>query len=162
MAILEIKKYPDPVLRKKAERVGEITPELRKLAEDMTETMLKSEPEGVGLAAPQVGISKRMFAVQTEKGPAVFVNPKIIEKSKKTEVMEEGCLSLPKTWLKIKRAKEVEMEALDINGKKISIKAEGLPARIIQHEVDHLNGILIIDKTNIFQKIKRTLKNLPC
>src|SRR3989344_9239204 len=155
--ILEIKKYPDPTLRKKTEKVKEIAPEIKKLIQNMIETMLKSEPEGVGLAAPQIGISKRIFIAQTESGPAVFINHKIIKKGRKTEIMEEGCLSLPKTWLKIKRAKEIDIEALDINGKKIETKAEGMFAKILQHEVDHLNGVLIKDKVNFFQKLKRTL-----
>lgn len=150
---MEIKKYPDPVLSKKAGEVGEITPELKKLAEDMIETMLKAEPEGVGLAGPQVGVSKRIFATQTEEGPRVFINPKIIKKGRKSEAMEEGCLSLPGIWLKVKRAKKIELEALDINAKKVKINAEGLFARILQHEIDHLNGVLIKDKANFFKKI---------
>lgn len=163
--IREIKKYPNPVLRQKAEKIREITPKIRQLADDLMETMLKSEQEGVGLAAPQIGVSKRIFIAQTDgfgelttsKKPAVFINPKIVKKSRKTEKAEEGCLSLPGVWLKIKRAKELEIEYLDINGKKIKTKAEGIFARILQHEIDHLNGILIIDKVNFWQKIKRTL-----
>jgi len=152
MAILEIRKYPDLVLRKRAEKLKEITPEIKKLTEDMIETMLKSEPEGVGLAAPQIGVSKRIFIARTEQGPRVFVNPKILKKTGR-EPMEEGCLSLPGVWLKVKRAKEVELEALDINGKIIKIKTAGLLARILQHEIDHLNGVLIIDHVNIFLKL---------
>ncbi|MBI2041453.1 MAG: peptide deformylase [Candidatus Nealsonbacteria bacterium] len=156
--IREIKKYPDPILRKRAKEVKEITSEIKKLAEDMIETMLKNERDGVGLAGPQVGVSMRIFIAQTENGPGVFINPKILKKSGKTEKMEEGCLSLPKIWLSVKRAKELEIEAIDINGKKIKTKAEGIFARILQHEIDHLNGILIIDKVNLWQKFKRTLK----
>jgi len=156
--LLEIKKYPEIVLRKKAKEITEITSEIKKLAEGMTETMLKSQPEGVGLAAPQVGVSKRIIVVKTEKGPAVFINPKIVKKSRKKEAEEEGCLSLPGIWLKVKRVSEVELAALDINGKKIKIKIGGLLARIFQHEIDHLDGILIINRVNIIQKIKRTLK----
>lgn len=159
MAILEIKKYPDPVLRKKAEEIKEITPEIRELSRDMIETMLKNDPEGVGLAGPQVGVSKRIFIAQTEKRPAVFINPKITRKSKRREAMEEGCLSVPGIWLKVKRAESLELEALDINGQKLRIKAEGLIARILQHEIDHLNGVLIIDKVSFWRKIvKGTLK----
>src|SRR3989338_3489003 len=132
--IREIKKYPEPILRKKAEEVEEITPEIKQLAQDLIETILKSEQEAVGLAAPQVGISKRMFAAQTAEGPRVFLNPKIINKSGR-EVTEEGCLSLPKIWIKVKRAKKVEIKALDIDGKKIKTKAEGIFARILQHEI---------------------------
>jgi len=156
--MLEIKKYPDPILRKKSKEVKEITPEIKQLAQDLIETMLKSEPEGIGLAAPQVGVSKRVIAVATESGPAVLVNPRIVKKSREKEVMEEGCLSLPKVWLDIKRPKEVEVEAIDINGKKLQIRAEGVFAKILQHEIDHLDGILIINRVNPWQKLKRTLK----
>lgn len=152
----EIKKHPDPILRKKCQEVEEITPEIKRLAEDMVETMEKNQ--GIGLAAPQVGVLKRIVVLQTEQGPAVFVNPKIIKKSKEKETLEEGCLSFPGFWLKIKRAREVEIEGLDIRGKKISVKAEGFIARILQHEIDHLDGVLIIDKVGFFQKLFKLYK----
>lgn len=152
MAVLEIKKYPNPILRRKATDVKEITPEIQKLAEDTTETMQQNQ--GVGLAASQVGESKRIIAVQTEEGPRVFINPKITKKSKEKDDAEEGCLSLPGVWLKINRAKWIELEALDINGKKLNIKADGLFSRVIQHEIDHLDGILITGRISLFQKIK--------
>ena len=158
MAILEIKKYPNPILRKKSKEVKEITPEIKQLAQDLIETMLKSEPEGIGLAAPQVGVSKRVIAVAAESGPAVLINPEIIKKSREKEFMEEGCLSLPKVWLDIKRPKEVDLEALDINGKKIKMRTGGVFAKILQHEIDHLDGILIINRVNLWRKLKRTLK----
>lgn len=154
MAILEIKKYPESVLGKRAEEVKEITPEIKKLIEDMVETMLKAEPEGVGLAAPQIGVSKKIFIAQTEKGPAVFINPKITKKSRETDVLEEGCLSLPGIWLKIRRAKWIKMDYLDKEGIMAEIRAEGMQARILQHEIDHLNGILIINRIGLLQKIK--------
>ncbi len=158
--ILEIKNYPNPVLKRRSEEVEEITPEIRELALNMAETM-KSR-EGVGIAAPQVGLLKRLIVVQmdgfdgltTRKEPVVFINPEILRKSKKQETMEEGCLCLPGLFLKIKRAKEAEIEALDINGNKIRIKTEGLLARIFQHEIDHLDGILIIDRLSFWQKLK--------
>lgn len=142
-------------MRKKAQEIEEITAEIKQLAQDLIETMLKSEREAVGLAAPQVGISKRIFAAQTESGPTIFINPKITKKSKKTETIEEGCLSLPAIWFKIKRPKEIEMEALDINGKKLKIKTEGMFARILQHEIEHLNGVLIINRVNFWQRITK-------
>lgn len=141
-------------MRRECEEIKEITPEIKKLAEDMMETMVKHEPEGVGLSAPQVGELKRIIAVQTEQGPAVFINPKIIKKTRETEVMEEGCLSFPGIWLKIKRARGVEVAALDKDGKKIRIKAERILARILQHEIDHLDGILFIDRIGFFQELK--------
>jgi len=164
----EIVKYPNPILRKKCEEVRAITREIKNLALDMIEVM--TENEGVGLAAPQLGELKRIIAVhpiqehslkeKSEKKPQVFINPKIIKKSKETIIDEEGCLSFPGLFLKIKRAKEVEIEALNENGKKIRVRVEGLPARIFQHEIDHLDGILFIDRISFWQrfKIRKKLK----
>ena len=156
MAILKIKKYPDPILRKKCQEVKEVTEEIKNLGWDMVETMKKNE--GIGLAAPQVSELKRIIVVRTEKGPQVFINPKIIKKSRETIIDEEGCLSFPGLWLRIKRAKRVEIEALNENGEKISLKAEGLPARVLQHEIDHLDGILFIDRLSFWQKLKIKIK----
>jgi len=156
MAILKIKKYPDPILRKKCQEVKEVTEEIKNLGWDMVETMEKNE--GIGLAAPQVSELKRIIVVRTEKGPQVFINPKIIKKSRETIIDEEGCLSFPGLWLRIKRAKRVEIEALNENGEKISLKAEGLPARVLQHEIDHLDGILFIDRLSFWQKLKIKIK----
>ncbi len=150
--ILEIKNYPNPVLKRRSEEVKEMTPEIKELASDMIETM-KSR-EGIGIAAPQVGLLKRLIVVQMEKGPEAFVNPEILRKSKEQETMEEGCLCLPGLFLKIKRAKEAEIEALDMNGNEIQIKTEGLSARVFQHEIDHLDGILFIDKVGFWQRLR--------
>ncbi|HOK00448.1 MAG TPA: peptide deformylase [Candidatus Pacearchaeota archaeon] len=154
MALLEIKKYPDPILKKKSYEVEKITDEIKKLIEDMAETMKKNN--GVGIAAPQVGVLKRIIVIETENGIVPFINPKIIKKSKEKETMEEGCLSFPGVFLKIKRPKEVEIEALNKEGKKI--KAKGLLARILQHEIDHLDGILLIDRLSFLGKIKFKIK----
>ena len=143
MSMLLIKTYPDPILQKRAEEIKKITPEIIKLADDMIETMV--EREGVGLAGPQVGVPKRIIVVQTENGPAAFVNPKIIKMSKKTGIMQEGCLSLPGIWLEVPRMQSVEIEALDLRAKKIKVKTKGFMARIFQHEIDHLDGVLIRD-----------------
>jgi len=153
----DIVKYPSSVLRKKCEEVKDITPEIKELGWDMVETM--QEKEGVGLAAPQVGETKKVIVVQAEK-PLVFFNPKITKKTKKTETAEEGCLSFPGLWLNVKRARGVEVEAINQNGEKIKIAMEGFPARIFQHEIDHLNGILFIDRIGFWQrlKIKKQLK----
>ena len=153
-----ILKYPNPILRRKSEEIKEITPEIKELALDMQETMMKNK--GIGLAASQIGILKRMIAIKTETGPEVFVNPKIIKKSKEKEIMEEGCLSFPEFFLEIKRPKKVEIEAINLDGKKVKIQAGGLLARVFQHEIDHLDGILFIDRLNLFQRIriKKTLK----
>ena len=158
----EIIKYPNPVLKKKCQEIKEVTEEIRNLGQAMIESM--TESQGLGIAAPQVGELKRIIAVHLVKErsseekskelPQVFINPKIIKKSKKTVIDEEGCLSFPGLFLKIKRAEEVEVEALDKEGEKVQIKAEGLPARIFQHEIDHLDGVLFIDKIGFWQKLK--------
>jgi len=160
MAILKIIKFPDPILRKKCEEVKEVNEEIKKLVDDMTETMEKKD--GVGLAAPQVGVSKRVIVVETEKGPKGFINPKTLKKTKETEIDWEGCLSIPGIFLKIKRWKGVEVEALNKEGEKVRIKATGLVARIFQDEIDHLNGILIIDRVSKLErfKIRNKLKEL--
>ena len=141
----EIVKYPDPVLKKKAEKVKEITPEVKKLIGEMKE-IVRADETTVGLAASQVGVSKRIIVVQIEKGPVAFLNPEIVEKGKETEVMEEGCLSLPEIFLKIKRWKRVKVRALDEEGREIKVKAAGFIARIFQQEIDHLNGVLFLDR----------------
>jgi len=155
---LEIKKYPDPVLRKKCGEVKGINDEVKKLIADMKETMERNN--GIGLAAPQVGVSKRIIVVETEEGPIEFINPKILKRGKEKEVIEEGCLSFPNLFLKIKRPKEVEIEAFNGEGKKI--KAVGLLARVLQHEIDHLEGILFIDRISFWQrwKIRNWLKEI--
>jgi len=150
---LKIIIYPNPILRKKCEEIKEVTEEIKNLGWDMVQTM--EENQGIGLAAPQVGELKRVIVVQTEKGPKVFINPQIIKKSKEMDLGEEGCLSFPKLFLKIKRPKEVEIKAMDGDGRKI--KAEGLLARILQHEIDHLDGILFIDRISLWQKFKLKL-----
>lgn len=154
--ILKIRKYGEAVLKKRAEEVKEITPEIKELIFNMKETLRQAQ--GVGLAAPQIGESKRIIIVEKE----VFLNPKIIKKSEETEIKEEGCLCIPRLFLKIKRAKEIEIEALNEMGQGIKAKASGLLARIFQHEIDHLNGILILDKIPFWQKwkIKKILKNI--
>lgn len=157
---LKIVKYPDPVLREKCGEIKEITPEIRQLGFDMIDAMLKSK--GIGLAAPQVGESKRMITVFTRKGPKIFINPVIKSRTKSTEKIEEGCLCFPEIFLNIKRAKGIEFEALDEEGNKVQIKDDGFLARILQHEVDHLDGILFIDKIGFWEKfkIRKKIKNL--
>lgn len=159
MAIREIVKYPNPILNRSSQGVGEVTEEIRQLARDMTETQRANQ--GAGLAAPQINISKRIITVQLKDGPRAFLNPEIVERSKETEVGEEGCLCLPGVYLKIKRAKQVKIAAQDLEGRNIEIKTEGLQARIFQHEIDHLNGILILDNLPFLQKwkLKAKLKN---
>lgn len=163
MALLEIKKYPDPILRKKCERVKRIDKKIRQLIVGMTQTMQKNK--GVGLAAPQVGAAKRIIVVRTNlEGRLILalVNPEILTRSQEAEIGEEGCLSFPGLYLKIRRAKEAEVRGLDISGKEIKISASGLLARVLQHEIDHLDGILFFDHLSFFKKWKfwKKLKKL--
>lgn len=144
MAILEIKEYGEPVLREKSLLVKEITPEILNLIKDMAETMYTAS--GMGLAAPQVGVSKRIIITDgEEEGLIVLINPTIIE-SEGEVIKEEGCLSVPDIYSQVKRSSKVTIKALNESGDPIEITKEGLIARALQHEIDHLNGILFIDK----------------
>ena len=145
MAIRTVREEGDEILRKKSKEVDVIDDKIRQLVEDMLETMHKYN--GVGLAAVQVGVLKRIIVIDTyEKGEQfVLINPEITRKKGEQEV-EEGCLSFPNKFGKIKRPAEVTVVALDENGNEIKIKAKGLLAQAICHEVDHLNGELFVDK----------------
>lgn len=145
--MLRITKLGEEILRQVAVDVQpeEINDEFRALTEEMFETMIAAN--GVGLAAPQVGIGKRFFVIIADDDVRrVFVNPQIISTSGDLVDYEEGCLSLPKIYENIKRPSQVTVQALNENGKPFTIEADGLLARIIQHENDHLNGIVFIDK----------------
>ncbi|MCR3921251.1 MAG: peptide deformylase [Firmicutes bacterium] len=149
MAIRLIRKSGDPVLREKTNQVKKITPQVIKLLDDMAETMY--DAEGVGLAAPQVGIAKRLVVIdiRDETGLLKLINPKIIARSGE-ETAVEGCLSFPGIAGEVERAENVTMEALDPSGKKIKITASGLLARACQHELDHLDGVLFVDRVSRF------------
>jgi peptide deformylase len=170
MAVLEIVKYPTPVLLKKAEAVREIDGAFQAQINNMIETLYAAP--GLGLAAPQVGDSRRFFvydlSVQEEepvarKGPIVVLNPEILEMEGE-EVSDEGCLSIPGYHEKVKRAYRVLLKGLDREGKEIRLEGQGLLARLFQHEVDHLNGVLMVErfsrlKKDIFsRKFKKMLK----
>lgn len=146
MAIRMIVKDPDPVLRKKSKPVPKITPNVQKILDDMADTMY--DANGVGLAAPQIGILKRMIVVDTreEDGPGLIelINPEIVEKSG-TQLGPEGCLSIPGIQGDVKRFKKVVVKGWDRNGNDVQITAEDFLARALQHEIDHLNGILFTD-----------------
>ncbi|MBN1585740.1 peptide deformylase [Candidatus Uhrbacteria bacterium] len=137
----------DAVLRQKAKEVRPEefgTDELRRLASDMAETMSKND--GVGIAAPQVGESIRVFVVETPDGPAALANPTVIPKTEKMDGDVEGCLSCPGEAVRVRRFRKIEVRAMTIDGEPLNFRAEGFLARVIQHENDHLDGILIIDK----------------
>ena len=148
MALREIRKEGDPILRKECKDVKEMTERISVLIDDMFETMYESN--GVGLAAPQVGILKRIFVVDVgveEPEPYVFINPVILEKDGE-QTGEEGCLSVPGYQGEVTRANHLRVRAYDADMKEFELEADELLARCIQHEEDHLHGILYIDKVN--------------
>jgi peptide deformylase len=154
MAIREILKYPDPRLREVAKPVPAVTDEIRQLIEDMAETMY--DAPGVGLAATQIGVALRVFVIDIagEDEPSnlqVFINPEILS-SEGTQVYNEGCLSFPGVSEDIKRAERVRVRALDANGQPFELEADGLLAVAVQHENDHLDGVLMIDKLNALKR----------
>ena len=145
MAIRIIREEDDEILRKKSKEVENVDDKIRQILDDMVETMHKYD--GLGLAGPQIGILKRLVVIDLydEKGPIKLVNPVIVKQKGEQEV-EEGCLSFPNQFAKVIRPLEVTIEALDENGKKIKIKGTGLLAQAISHELDHLDGVLFVDK----------------
>jgi len=160
--ILEVKTFPDKVLRIKAEPVVDINEETRKLLDDMVHTM--HQQKGVGLAAPQVGVSKRLIVIDTSAGEddgmiLRVINPEILEASGE-QVGEEGCLSVPGEYEPVRRAEKVKVKALSEEGKPYTMEAEGFLARVFQHEIDHLNGVLFIDRLPSFKKdtVKKSIK----
>ena len=143
--ILEVTKLGEDILRKKAEPVAEINDEISALVEDMFETMI--EKDGVGLAAPQIGKSLRLFVVIADDDVRrVFINPQIIKTSTEVGEYDEGCLSIPQVYETIVRPLQVTVQAYNEKGRPFTLEADGLLARIIQHEYDHLDGILYIDR----------------
>ena len=168
MATRKILTEPDPFLRQISYKVNKVDDEVRKLMEDMLDTMY--EAPGIGLAAIQIGVPKRIIVIdlskEEEKKPLYFVNPEIIVKSKNNSTYEEGCLSVPGQFAEIDRPNECHVRYLDYNGQKKDLKAEGLLATCIQHEMDHLEGILFIDylsklkKNYIVKKLSKQKKVL--
>tara|TARA_B100001093_G_scaffold496622_1_gene542557 strand:+ start:531 stop:1055 length:525 start_codon:yes stop_codon:yes gene_type:complete len=156
---------PDTILRKKSVTLEKVDDELRELMNDMLETMYAAP--GIGLAGVQVGILKRLIVIDVsrdkeKKSPLFLINPEIISKSSNTSVYEEGCLSLPGYFAEIERPAECQIKYVDYHGKKKEMKAGGLLATCIQHEVDHLNGILFVDYLSKLKRdmiIKKLIKN---
>ena len=154
---------PDPILRKKSFKIEKVDDELRKLMDEMLETMYSAP--GIGLAAVQVGILKQVIVIDIskddqKKNPLFLVNPVVTYKSKNKSIYEEGCLSLPGHFAEVERPSECHIDYVDYNGKKKKIEAAGLLSTCIQHEIDHLNGVLFIDylsklkKDMIIKKLK--------
>ncbi len=147
LALAQIRQYGDPVLRMKAEEVAEVDDDVRRLIERMT--MLMEDAQGVGLAGTQVGVLRRLFVfVNGEDGPQAVVNPRIVERSEETEADEEGCLSLQGVKVPVERSVHVVLEGIDARGEPVRYDLEGYEARVVLHEADHLDGVLIIDRTD--------------
>lgn len=171
MALRDILIVPDPRLKQECEEVTEVNDEIRELLDDMLETMYAAP--GIGLAAPQVGVMKRVVVMDVSDDkekpqPLKLVNPEIIWESEDTSVYQEGCLSIPEQYADVERPAEVGLRYLDENGKEHEIEADGLLATCIQHELDHLDGILFTDylsalKRNMIlkkvQKLQKTKKS---
>jgi peptide deformylase len=163
----EIVKYPDPVLAKRGEDVTEFGEDLKTLVEEMFESMYAAH--GIGLAAPQIGLSKRLTVIDVsfKKVPAdklVLINPEIVEREGK-QFEEEGCLSLPEIREKVNRAAKVRVRAQNVEGEWFEVEGEELLARALQHEIDHLDGVLFIDRLSrlkrdlVHRRIKKMQKN---
>lgn len=171
MSIRPILIHPDPRLKKTCEPVARITPEIETLAADMLATMY--DAPGVGLAAPQVGVLSRVFVMDATKdpdaprSPMVLVNPEIVWKSDEPNVYEEGCLSIPDYYAEVERPSAVRVKYLDENGKEQEVEADGLLATCLQHEIDHLDGVLFIDyisklkRDMVLRKFKKLAKDRP-
>ena len=165
MSQRKIVNEPDPILREKSEILEKVDDELRNLLDDMLETMYAAP--GIGLAAVQVGVLKRLIVIdiskdKEKKNPLFLINPEIISKSKKTSIYEEGCLSLPGHFAEIERPAECQIKFIDYDGKEQELRVNGLLATCIQHEIDHLNGVLFIDYLSKLKKdmiVKKLIKH---
>ncbi len=162
--------YGNPILRKKGESIKEITDEIRQLAHDMVETM--DAAKGIGLAAPQVGRSLRLFVLRryvdgpdgkwTVSDPIVYINPKILAVSEEVWESEEGCLSIPKIRLNVERPFKIKVESTRLDGSHVIEEIEGMNARVILHENDHINGVLFIDRVpkKLLQLVEPKLREI--
>lgn len=162
MAILDILQYPDPRLRNRAAPVERVDDDIRRLVDDMFETMY--DAPGVGLAATQVSVPRRVVVIDVSEqrdSPLCLINPEILERDGSVE-MEEGCLSVPGIYDTVQRAEQVKMRALDRDGNPYELAADGLLAVCVQHEIDHLNGRLFIDRLSQLkqQRIKKKADRL--
>jgi len=156
----KIRIYPDPILRKKAQTIENIDGKVKDIADRMAKVMYANK--GIGLAAPQIGILSRILIVDLGEGRRVLINPEIVE-GEGESLMEEGCLSLPTIEVPIKRMERVFVKGRDLEGKEVSLELFGFPGRVYQHEIDHLDGILIIHHISRLKRellIKRMIKAL--
>jgi peptide deformylase len=147
LALAQIRQYGDPALRMQAYEVEGVDDDVRRLAERMIALM--EDAQGVGLAATQVGVLRRVFVfVDGENGPRVLVNPRVVEQADETEPDAEGCLSLQGVKVPVERSLRLVLEGIDLDAKPVHLELEGYTARVVQHELDHLDGVLIIDRTD--------------
>ena len=154
MAVMPIRQAPDPVLIQKAKRVRIINGSIKKLIDDMQETM--QAVSGVGLAAPQVGVPLRVIVIGLPEQAAVaLINPEIVRRSGE-RLLDEGCLSVPGYFGQVKRAVSVTVKGRDQNGKEVRLKADGLLAQALEHEIDHINGVLYVDHAESLEKVDQT------
>jgi peptide deformylase len=159
MALRTIELWGSEILRRKADEIRQVDDELRTLIDDMFETMYHAE--GVGLAAPQIGISQRAIVVDVHDEvtqPFAMINPRLVEASPEREKGEEGCLSIPGLTAVVERATRVVVEGLDRDGKPLRVEGTGLLGRCLQHEIDHLDGVLFVDKVSPLQRNMLTRK----
>jgi peptide deformylase len=157
MTVRPILTAPDPRLQALSSDVEKVDSETRKLVDDMAESMYAAD--GIGLAAVQIGVPKRVIVIDLDqkegkKNPRAFINPKILWASEEMAVFEEGCLSVPEIWDDVERPARIRAEYLDLDGKKVELEADGMLATCLQHEMDHLNGVLFIDHLS---RLKRSM-----
>jgi peptide deformylase len=157
MTVRPILTAPDPRLQAVSSDVEKVDSEVRKLVDDMAESMYAAD--GIGLAAVQIGVPKRVIVIDLDqkegkKNPRAFINPKILWASEEMAVFEEGCLSVPEIWDDVERPARIKCEYLDLDGKKVELEADGMLATCLQHEMDHLNGVLFIDHLS---RLKRSM-----
>jgi peptide deformylase len=150
VSLLPLRVLGDPVLREETKPVTVITEEIHRLIDDMFETMYAAR--GIGLAAPQVGRSERLCVIDVDEEPMVLINPEILESSRATEKAEEGCLSIPDIYGDVERPAAVRVRAMDRDGNVFECDAEGLLARCMQHEIDHLHGKMFVDYMSVLKK----------
>ena len=157
MTVRPILTAPDPRLQALSTDVEKVDAEIRKLVDDMAESMYAAD--GIGLAAVQIGVPKRVIVIDLDqkegnKNPRAYINPKILWASEEMAVFEEGCLSVPEIWDDVERPARIKCEYLDLDGKKVELEADGMLATCLQHEMDHLNGVLFIDHLS---RLKRSM-----
>lgn len=167
MAVLEIVEYPDPILKKVAEPIAEVTPEIQELAQNMVETMYAAP--GIGLAAPQVGESIRLLVMdvgnwddeeeERSSDLLILINPEIVWSSEEKRVFDEGCLSVPDFSLEVERPAQVRVKALNVEAEEVILECDEMRAVCVQHELDHLNGVTLADRASPMKR-KMYLKKL--